>query len=1076
MKQQITNKNIILSILLLCLTNFYGIAQVDARLIRYPDVSENEIVFNYGDDLWIVTKDGGVARHLTSPDGEEINPKFSADGKTIAFSGNYDGNTDIYTIPRTGGIPKRITHHPANDFMIDWYPDNRNILYKSRMACSNNKTNLFYKTSITGGFPQKLPLEIGEEASLSPDGKQIAFNMMPVVYGGAWKRYEGGAASEIWVFDLETYDAKNISNFKGVDNYPMWSGNNIYFVSARDKNQKENIWVYNTENEEIRQLTFFTEHDTHFPSLGPKDIVFENGGKLFLLNLETEEIKEVSIEIQFNSLMLRPQQQNVSDLVRNFCISPSGKRIVAEARGELFSLPATEGAVINLTRTSGIAEKYPSWSPDGKQLAYFTDRSGEYQLAIKTINSEESILTKFKNGYRYHPFWSPDGKRIVFIDNKMNVNLYETETGNVSIIDKGLWMTHYGLEGFKVSWSSDSHWICWSRGLENRNNGIFIYNIENKKLHQVSSGFYDDTNPTFDSDGEYLFYQSKRTYNSYNSDIQPTWIFANTSNIVAVPLTKEIPSPLAVKNDEENNTHKNEKRKADVVKIDFEHFEERAVILPIEEGNFASLASVSEKVIYLRLPNTGSTSNQKEKLVYFDIKTGKESTIIEEINAFTLSADKKKIFIQQGRNKCGVIEVEPNQKLEKPVPVGQLEMTIYPQEEWMQMYNEAWRYMRDFFYDPDLHGVDWNAVGERYRKLVPYAGSRNDLNYILTQLYGEVGAGHVGVRGGKIEDPAHKSVGLLGVDFSIDNGAYRIKKIYDSGYRQADYRSPLTEPGINVNEGDYVLAVNGIPLTTDKDPWSAFIGLANETVVLTISNTPKLEGSREITVKTLADDGKLRELDWVRQNREKVFKASSGKLGYIYVTNTSLTGQQELVNQFKAQFHMQGLVIDERFNAGGALGDRFVELLNRPLYGYLAVRNGKHFHMPEVAHPGPMALLTNGWAASGGDGFPYFFQKAGLGPVIGQATMGALVGPNQYMPLIDGGIVSPPPSRIYNMKGEWDGAQTGVIPDIELNNDPESLAKGKDLQLEKAIETVMDLLKGKKDRQPQPEPLDSKWR
>ena len=405
-----------------------------------------------------------------------------------------------------------------------------------------------------------------------------------------------------------------------------------------------------------------------------------------------------------------------------------------------------------------------------------------------------------------------------------------------------------------------------------------------------------------------------------------------------------------------------------------------------------------------------------------------------------------------------------------------MQMIVDPKEEWMQMYNEAWRYMRDFFYDENMHGMNWNLIGDRYRQLVPMAGSREDLNFVLTQLVGEVGAGHVGVRGGDGEKLDRISVGLLGVDFDLHNGFYRIAKIYNTGHRQAEYKSPLSDPALDVNVGDYILTVNGIPIDSQKDPWAAFVGLANETVVLSISKTTIIKDGRDIIVKTLRNEARLRELDWVRENREKVLKATNNKVGYIYVPNTSLTGQQDLVRQFKAQFTKEALIIDERFNGGGALGDRFVELLNRPLYGYLAVRNGKHFHMPEVAHPGPMTLLTNGWAASGGDGFPYFFQKAGLGPVIGEATMGALVGPNQYIPLIDGGRISAPPSRIYNMKGEWDGAQTGVIPDKVIVNDPGSLAKGKDLQLDFAIELIMNELIGKDSRLPKVQELDSNWR
>lgn len=1063
----------IIVILLFTTLNTVIYAQMDARLLRNPDVSDTEIVFAYANDLWIVSKNGGKAKHLTSAKGMEYNPKFSPDGRTIAYSANYDGNLDIYTLSTLGGIPERITHHPAVDYVVDWYSDNENILYKSKMGCSNNRTHLFYKTRKSGGFPEKLPLKIGEEASISPNGEMMAVNMMPVVYSGAWKRYRGGAASEIWLVNLQTYEAENISNFEGDDNAPMWHGDNIYFLSDRDENKKANIWVYNTQTKNTRQITFFEEHDTHSPSLGPKDIILENGGNLYLINLETEKICEVPVYIGFNDIHVKQRNELVADYIKNINISNAGKRLVVEARGELFSLPSEEGAVLNLTNTSGIAERYPSWSPDGKYLAYFTDRTGEYQLALNS-EGEEEIVTSFEDGYRFKPYWSPDNKKIVFIDHKMNINLYFLETKKIKVIDKALWLGYYGLENFKVDWAGDSKWVCWSRGLENKNNGVFIYSVDQDKVYQISSGFYDDSEPVFDKEGKYLFYFSKRTFNSYNSAIQPTWIFANATNIIAIPLNKEISSPLEVINDDDNQTNIKSSDLENIA-VDIEEMEERSVILPLKPGNYAVLNSVQGKITYLKYPNTGSNS-RKSVLCSYDIKKRKETEIIEGVSSYFLSGNGKNLFVSEGRSKIGKIDIAPKQKLNKRVPVDRMQMIVDPKEEWMQMYNEAWRYMRDFFYDENMHGMNWNLIGDRYRQLVPMAGSREDLNFVLTQLVGEVGAGHVGVRGGDGEKLDRISVGLLGVDFDLHNGFYRIAKIYNTGHRQAEYKSPLSDPALDVNVGDYILTVNGIPIDSQKDPWAAFVGLANETVVLSISKTTIIKDGRDIIVKTLKSEARLRELDWVRENREKVLKATNNKVGYIYVPNTSLTGQQDLVRQFKAQFTKEALIIDERFNGGGALGDRFVELLNRPLYGYLAVRNGKHFHMPEVAHPGPMTLLTNGWAASGGDGFPYFFQKAGLGPVIGEATMGALVGPNQYIPLIDGGRISAPPSRIYNMKGEWDGAQTGVIPDKVIVNDPGSLAQGKDLQLDFAIELIMNELIGKDSRLPKVQELDSNWR
>jgi len=1041
--------------------------------MRNPDVSETDIVFSYAEDLWIVPKNGGVARHLTSFTGEETCPKFSDDGSQIAYTANYDNNVDVYVMPIHGGIPKRITHHPDADYMIEWFPDN-SLLYKSRMESPNNRINQFYKVSSSGGFPEKLNLRIGEEASISPDGKYLAINMMPIVYGGAWKRYMGGAASDIWLFNLKTNESENISQYKGGDKHPMWGKHNIYFLSDRDSNRRANVWVYSIATKRNRQLTFFTEHDVNSPSIGPSDIVFENGGKLYLLNLNTEGIIEVPVRIEFNDLYRKPHRVEVANLIRKFNLTPTGKRVVFEARGELFSVAANEGAIINLTNSPGVAERYPAWSPNGNQLAYFTDKAGEYQLAVRDNNGTERIVTTFKDGFRFQPFWSPDSRKIVFADNRMSINLFDLDNGRLVVIDRDPWMVFHDLNTFKVSWSHDSKWVCWSKGLENRNHAIFIYSLDSGKSYQVTSGFCDDLDPVFDPEGKYLFYLSKRTFNSYDSDIEPTWIYANTTNIVVIPLSSNTLSPLASSNDDEKIEELKDASGIAPLKIDNDGFEERAVILPLTSGNYSNLTARKGKLVYMRHPETGSLKNEAQ-LCYYNLDERKEVHVITGVNSYQTSFDGEKIIIHNSKGQYGVIALSPNQILEKPINTEAFEVMIDPKEEWIQMYNEAWRYMRDFFYDKGLHGVNWEELGERYKQLLPMIGNRTDFYHILTQLYGEVGAGHIAVRADNKQNANHGKIGLLGMDFSLENNTYRIKKIFNTGYKQANVKSPLTDPGLNVKEGDYILAVNGQPLQTDKDPWAAFEGLANKVVVLRINSIPDLKGSREIVVKTLSDESRLRELDWVRENRDKVYKASNGKIGYIYVTNTSTIGQQELVQQFKAQFHMQGLIIDERFNAGGALGDRFVELLNRKLYGYLAVRNGQHFHMPEVAHPGPMVLITNGWAVSGGDGFPYFFKKAIVGPVIGQATMGALVGPHQFLPLIDGGAVSAPPSRIYNLKGEWDGAQTGVIPDIEVINDPGSMSRNIDHQLDKAIEIVLDELSKRLPRKPKPEPLNHKW-
>ena len=1085
---------------------------VDARMLRYPDVSATQIAFVYAGDIWVAPKTGGDAMRLSSPKGEESFPRFSPDGSQIAFSGNYDGNMDIYVVPATGGLPKRLTYHGDPDRMLEWYPDGKSLLFASTRTSEKDRFNKLFKIPANGGLPEQLPVPYGEFGSISPDGKTLAYVPISVDFR-TWKRYRGGMNPAIWLFNLETYAAKDIPGNDAANSLPMWHGPTLYFLSDRDKNKRANIWAYDTKKEKFRQITTFEEFDVHFPNIGPNDIVFENGGRLYLLDLATEKYSEVHIQVLTDRATLKPRLEDVSKSVHEPDISPSGKRAVFEARGEIFTVPAEHGVVRNLTRSSGIAERYPSWSPDGKSIAYFSDRSGEYELTIRSADGsgEEQGLTKLGPGFRYRPSWSPDSKKLAFIDQRMRIQIHDLESKETKQVAKELWLYEGGLSNLKLSWSKDSRWLAYAQDLENQHTAIALYDTRSNAQHVVTSGYYDDDRPVFDPDGKYLYYVSGREFSPVYSDLDQTWIYPNTSQLMAVSLRKDVASPLAPRNDEEGEKkdkdkekdkdkdkakskkpadqenkkdepqptdkkdddskdeekaakkdkdekeEKKEEKPPKPVEIDIADFEGRAVVLPPKPGYFADLAAVSGKVIFRRLPRAGS-GEEKSSLVYYDLEKREDKTILEDVDDSVLAAKGEKILVRR-KNEYAIIEPKESQKFEKKLPISGLEMVVDPVAEWQQLFTEAWRLERDYFYDPNMHGVDWKAMRDRYGNLLKDAVTRWDVNYVLGELIAELNSSHTYRSGGDVETGQQRGVGYLGVDFALENGAYRIKHIVHGAPWDAEVRSPLEQPGVDIKEGDYLLAVNGLPIEPELEPYAAFQGLADKPVFLTVNTNATRDGTREVLVHTLGSEARLRHLAWIEKNRKKVEDASGGKLGYVYVPDTGRGGQNELVRQFRAQFNKEGLIIDERFNSGGQIPDRFVELLSRKTINYWGVRDGEDWSWPRVANSGPKAMLINGWSGSGGDCFPFYFRTAGLGPLIGTRTWGGLIGITGCPGLIDGGSITVPTFGIYSTKGEWIIEGHGVDPDIAVVDDPSLMAKGGDPQLERAIDEVMKSLK-----------------
>ena len=1054
-------------------------AQINARLFQYPDVSSSHITFSYAGDIWVVPKMGGTAVKLSSPAGEEIFPKFSPDGSQIAFSGNYDGNMDVYLIPSMGGLPKRLTYHGMTDRVVDWNPAGDKILFASARYSGRQRFNQFYQISTSGGLAEQMPLPYAEFGSFSPDGDRIAYTDKSRLQR-TWKRYRGGMAPDITVFNLTDSTSENVSVTEANEELPMWHGNQLYFLSDRGEEKRLNIWSYDMNTKVEKQITSFSDYDVHYPSIGPEEIVFEAGGELYLMRLSDDRYNKISITVVSDFKDLAPRNEKVASNIMGGSISPDGKRVAVNARGEVFSVPAEHGYVKNLTNTSGYAERYPAWSPNGKFLAYWSDRSEDYELVLYDLaQSTEKKLTSYGPGFRYQLYWSPDSKKIAFIDQTQHIIIFDLEKNRTLEVDQGLWMTHGALVNFNFSWSSDSRWLAYSMGLENRQSAIFLYDMNGGIRTQVTSGFYNDAKPTFDPEGKYLYLLTNRNFNPVYSDFDANFVYPNSTQLAAISLRKDVPSPLEPRNDQveikedkkeaEDESGKKDKKKKDTkedegekedepesVEIDLEGFESRLVLLPASPGNYGNLGAVSGKVIFHQGPNSGSDS-ETSPIKYYDLKEREEKTILEDVDGFEISADGGKMLVFKN-GKLAVIDIAEGQKMDKILPTDEMEMVVTPKDEYWQIFLDAWRFERDFFYDKEMHGVDWSMMKERYGKLIEDAVTRWDVNFILGELIGELNASHTYRGGGDTENALSLNVGYLGINWDLKNGYYQIKEIIRPASWEVESRSPLDMPDVEVSEGDYVLAVNGIPLNVNQEPYAAFQGLGGKTVELTINSTPGTEGSRTVVIELMNDETRLRHLTWIEKNRKRVDEATEGTVGYIYVRSTGIDGQNELVRQFTPQFNKKALIIDERFNSGGQIPDRFIELLNRKPLAYWAVRDGKDWQWPPIANYGPKAMLINGWSGSGGDAFPDYFRKAGLGPLIGSRTWGGLIGISGAPELIDGGVVTVPTFRMYDPDGKWFREGHGVDPDIEVREDAAALSKGKDVQLEKAIDELKQLM------------------
>ena len=1101
-------KGVFVLLLLLILAAGTVQAAPEGRLMRFPDISADNIVFTYGGDLWIVPSGGGVARRLTTHVGFEAMAKFSPDGGRIAFTGSYDGNSDLFVMPAGGGEPVRLTFDPSQDMVVDWHPAGEKVLFRSPMLSKTNpgpRYNRLFLVDAKGGFPEVLPLFEGGLTSYSSDGKKIAYNRMETE-SRTWKRYEGGMQQDVWLYDFEKNKSERLTDFMGFDGFPMWYKNSVYFISDRDRTM--NVFCLDLATRKIRKVTSHDEFDVKWPSLGPDAIVYENGGWLYVLDLKTEKTKKIEVEIPSDRLLARPAFRKVGTSISDFAISRTGKRAVLEARGEIFTVPAEKGQWRNITNTQGVRERAPAWSPDGTWIAYLSDKTGEYEIYLRDPEGkkEEIQVTKGYRGWAWGLSWSPDSKKIAFSDQTWTLFYVDIDKKDIKKVDKS---DMNDIDYF--SWSPDSKWIAYAKPGENLFGSLYLYSLEENKISRVTNGFFDDYNPVFDPDGKYLYFNSNRSWYPQFSRFEDNFTYVLASDICVATLQADTPSPLAPESDEEEvvkpdekkdeSVAKNEKKddkkkddkkkedkadkdedktegdgdKAKDIKIDLEGLENRIVALPIEPGNYFGLSAASGSIFYVRIPelpyfaDDDDDRSSQATLMTFDLKKREAKEVMSGIDGYDLSADGKKI-LYRAKQAFGIVDAGAGKKVgDGKIETGAIEVKVDPATEWTQEYNEAWRLQRDFFYDPNMHGVDWQAMKARYAPLLGSVAHREDLNYIIGELIAELNVGHTYIGGGDQPSFTRINVGLLGCDYAVDrpSGRFRISKIFTGRNWDKNCMAPLAQPGLNVKEGDYLIAVNGVELTYPTSPYVLFENTSGKQVVIKVAKDASGKDAKDYTVVPVASEYWLRYNDWVESNRKKVAEATGGRVGYIHVPNTSIIGFNEFIRAFYPQFNKEGLIIDARYNSGGWPPSPMIERLSRQVLNLWGRREGKSWLSPMTAPHGRMVCLINGYAGSGGDAFPYYFREQGLGPLIGMTTWGGLVGYSRGIALMDGGFISMPDFGFYNLKGEWDVERIGVKPDIEVDNLPEEAARGRDQQLEKGIETVLERIRENPPRLPE---------
>jgi tricorn protease len=1064
-------------------------------LLRHPTLSRTQVAFVYGGDLWVVSREGGEARRLTAGAGVETDPSFSPDGTQIAFTGEYDGNVDVYVVPAEGGVPRRLTYHPAADVAVGWTPDGTRVLFRSSRA-SYTFFNRLYTIPASGGpeVTNELPLPTAEEASYSPDGTHVAY----VPHGqwqAAWKRYRGGQTKPIWIADLSDSSIEKLPRENSNDFNPMWVGQTVYFLS--DRNGPVTLFSYDTASKTVKQLVENNGLDIKSASAGPGAIAYEQFGTIYLYDLDSRASRRLDISVAGDLPEVRPHFLKIEPRrIRNASISPTGARAVFEARGEILTVPAEKGDVRDLTNTVAAAERDPAWSPDGKWVAYFSDESGEYALHLRDqtgMGEARKVDLGQPPSFFYSPRWSPDSKKVAYTDKRMNVWYVDLEHPAPVRVDSDIYELPF--HSLDPAWSPDSKWLAYTRQLPNHLHAVFLYSLEQKKSFQATDGMSDARYPVFDKSGKYLYFAASTDMGQANSWLEMSSINRPfTRNVYMIVLDKSQPSPLAPESDDEkvaaestpsptpapdasqtsptSQTSSAEagaqaaaakpggQKKAVVVRVDLDQIGQRVLALPVPARNYMGLATGKEGVLFLAEgpPVLGEDDDPPLTIHKFDLSTRKAERFLDAVTALDVSFNGEKVLFRRGPQWFIAGTAQPPKPGEGALKLDDLTVQVDPRAEWRQMYREVWRVERDFFYDPNHHGLDLKAAEAKYEPYLYALASRDDLNYLFEEMLGELTTGHVFVGGGELPDVKRVGGGLLGADYDVDRGRYRFARVYNGENWNPSLRAPLTQPGVNVRAGEYLLAVRGRELRATDNIYQVFEGAAGKAVALRVGPNPDGTGSREVTVVPVASERGLRLLAWIEDNRRKVDQLSGGRVAYVYLPNTAGAGFTNFNRYFFSQTDKQAAVIDERFNSGGDIADYIIDALRRPPMSRVTTREGEDYSYPVGSIYGPKVMLINEMAGSGGDALPWYFRKAGIGPLVGKKTWGGLVGIYDYPELLDGGRITAPRIAIYGLQGEWEVENHGIAPDVDVEYDPRLVRQGHDPQLERAVAVALELL------------------
>lgn len=1059
-------KKLIFSLLVLAGAPLGSRAADEARLLRFPATNGHEIVFSYAGDLYKVPVTGGEAGRLTSHVGYEMFPRFSPDGKTIAFTGQYDGNTEVYTIPVSGGEPLRVTYTATNhrddlgdrmgpnNIVMNWTPDGSRIVYRNRIG--DGFSGKLFTVDKEGGLSEVIPLPEGGFCSYSPDGKQLAYNRVMREFR-TWKYYKGGMADDIWIYNPAKQTVENITNNPAQDIIPMWIGDEIFFLSDRDRTM--NLFVYNTKTRQTVKVTDFTDYDVKFPSANGNLIVFENGGYIYKMDAGTKKPEKVNITLTSDNIYARGGIKNGSGYVTEASLSPDGERLVVTARGEVFNLPAGKGVTKNITRSPGAHDREAQWSPDGKFIVYISDATGETELYRQDATGGEPVqLTRNNDTYIRSFQLSPDAKTVVYTDRKNRVNLLDIAAKRVTTLLQDPMGEPRG-----VTFSPDSKWLTYTRTGDNEYSIVYVYNLADKKEYPVTDKWYNSSSPAFSTDGNYLIFASARDFHPTYGSQEWNHVYNNMHGVYMALLSKDTPSPFLEKDAEVAVTGGEEKKETPAqkeaptvasIRIDFDGIADRIVKLPVAPSYYGNFYSDGSKVYYW---GRGGTK-------VFDLKKQKEEVVADGASMSIQPGSKKALF---SKGKTLYVTDIPSGKadLSNPVDLSNMKIAVDYPKEWAQIFDEAWRAYRDGFYLENMHGVDWKKIKAKYQVLVPYAKTRLDLNYIIGEMIGELNCGHAYVNPGERERPDRIKTGLLGAEISRDkSGFFRLEKILPGASWSKELRSPLTEPGIEAKAGEFIVAIDGVPTHTVKDLYALLVGKADVPTEISLNSKPQLAGARKIVISPLAEEYSLYHYNWVQENIKKVDKASNGKIGYIYIPDMGPEGLNEFARYFYPQLDKEGLIIDDRANGGGNVSPMILERLSREPYR-LTMRRGSASvgTVPDAVQVGPKVCLINKYSASDGDLFPWGFRALGLGKLIGTRTWGGIVGISGSLPYMDGTDIRVPFFTSYDPKtGDWIIENHGVDPDILIDNDPIKEWNGEDQQLDRAIEEVMKELRNRK--------------